>query len=394
MRNITKIIALGLLLVPFAINASSRSKPDLSFVAHNGARGTSDQNKRYIVPRILASRSSRTIGDLGDIIQGQNWFEDDWIFEDIECYANWLWASNLHKNPDLGERPGKVIWKNVSVTTQPDPYYASMKWGTREYNAPQREFIDCDFYAIPKEHGAYVSNYEGTLVDNCTFVRMGSQGVQFAHRPMDYQQYGPDTRAYSEKPLHILRDSHFIDCAQGGTRPSYNASYFNPGSPTFPGTLLIENCSFVCKWLEPRYDGFQSTGALVVTPMQGNEVLDANFMEVVCVKNCLFDFTDPDRSMINIRSTDTVIFEDCCFIVRDTLRGKVDIDSPTEYLGDSKTQRIILRNCIALGGTKLRVFKRGASSWNDFIEHDLNTYGKEVIINGETGEVISSGAYN
>ena len=70
MRNITKILALGLLLVPFAINASSKATPQ-RFVAHNGARGTVDQNKRYIVPRILASGSSRTIGDLGDIIQGQ-----------------------------------------------------------------------------------------------------------------------------------------------------------------------------------------------------------------------------------------------------------------------------------------------------------------------------------
>ena len=405
MKNLLKILTVGLLLVPFSMNSFSRPQTSPRFVAFDGARGSVVQNKRYIVPYILATREARQLGDVPNSIlqepqthwNGYIWQNNagDLLFENIADYGDWLWASNLYRNGDtLAERPGKYTWRNIFIA--PTEGYTSMKFGTREYNAPQREFYDCDFYAIPVEHGIYVSNYEGTVVDNCTFVRIGSQGVQFTHRADPYQQYGADNRPYSEKPLHILKDSHFIDCAQGGARPSYNASYFNPGSPEFPGTLLIENCSFVCKWIEPEgYFQNYSTGALVVSPMQGNDPLVSNFMELVQVKNCLFDFTKGDRNLINIRSTDTVIFEDCCFIARDHMQPFVDIDLPNEYTADSKTQRIILRNCVSVGDVKLRVWRRDPVFFEyDFVEFDLNTYGEEVIIDGITGEIISSGPYN
>ncbi len=370
------------------------------FRAHDCARNTSAQNKRYIVPHILAARSPRDEGDLPNAVlqepgkhwNGYQWKNDegDLIFENREDYCTSQWASNLYANgDDKPKRPGKYIWKNCFVSTATDPYNAGMKWGTREWNVPHREFIDCDFFAIPKEHGLYISVYEGTVVDRCTFIRMGSQGIQVVHRIFSDPPYSPtgDNRPYEAKPLHILKDSHFIDCADKGDRPSYNASYFNPGSPEFPGTLKVENCSFVANWDTPQgtYDS-HSTGALVVAPMSNNPVLTDNFMELVEVKNCLFDFTDPNRSIVNIRSTDTIVFEDCTFIQRDTIRTAVTIDKPNGYTGDTKSKRIIIRNCIGIDA-KLSVVL--GDDYGDEVKHDLHTPGKEIVIDGETGMVLS-----
>ena len=400
MKKIRTVIAAGLLAVPFALNNSSKADitnqdTRVSFVAHRAARNSVEQNKRFVVPSILASRDSRTVGTIGNTMVS-DWTEGDIVFEGISDYTGVgrQWSANIFRNSDLARRPGTYTWKNCFVAPSVNPYNAGMKWGLRGYNVPQCEFVDCDFFAIPKEHGLYISNYEGTLVDNCTFVRMGSQGVQFAHRPLDYQQYSADNRPYESKPLHILRDSHFIDCAQGGSRPSYNASYFNPGSPAFPGTLLVEDCSFVCKWTQPvGYYQSLSSGALVVTPMQGNDPLSDNFMELVYIKNCLFDFTRGNRAIVNIRATDTVIFEDCTFIARDHSQPNLNIDNYTDMMGTAKTQRVIIRNCIGIGGVKLRVYERTPNT-SQYVEHDVNTYGREIVIDGEDGQMISFGPYN
>ena len=368
------------------------------FRAHNCAENTSVQNKRYIVPHILKTREPRDSDRIpGNILQepgkqwnGYTWKNDegDLVYENFKIEADDKWGSNLFENGEAKpKRPGKYIWRNGYIGPKMDPFNSYMHWGTREWNVPHREFIDCDFFAIPKEHGLYISVYEGTVVDRCTFVRMGSQGVQIVHRVSSKPpySYSGDNRPYDAKPLHILNDTHFIDCANQGARPSFNASYFNPGSPEFPGTLKVTNCSFVADWEEPAgYLGNHSTGGLVVTPMGSNEVLTGNMMELVEVKNCLFDFHKPDRSSINIRSTDKVVIEDCTFIVRNSSRGEVAIDKPNGWMGDTKTKRIVLRNNLSPSGTQLHI-----NLENTTVKHDMHTPGKEVIIDGETGAVIS-----
>lgn len=367
------------------------------FRAHDCVENTAAQNKRYIAPHILAARSPRDSDFIpGNILQepgkhwnGYQWQNDsgDLVYENFTLEATSQWGSNLFRNGDtLDRRPGNYIWRNAYIGPEMDPFNSGMFWGTREFNTPHREFIDCDFFGIPKEHAIYVDVYEGTVVDRCTFIRVGSQGVQFTHRELPFGQYGASNRSYEAKPLHVLKDSHFVDCAEGGARRSYNASYFNPGNPDYPGTLRVENCSFVTEWLEPAgWFKNRSTGALVVTPMQGNRPITSNIMELVEIKNCLFDFTDPDRSIVNIRSTDTIVVEDCTFLTRGKSWGAaVSIDSPNGYTADTKARRIIVRNCVAEGNTQLKVTVDDGE-----VSHNLHTPGKELIIDGETGAVIS-----
>lgn len=352
-----------------------------------------NQNKAWRVPSIQASRASRvSVGTIGDVKRDDwNAGDGDLLKEDLDSvvpkgYAQW--SSNLHKKMEV--RPGSYVWRNIGV--RPGPGASQLKWGTREYNAPTRKFLDCDFVDIPREHGLYVSNNGSTHVEGSTFLRCGSQGVQFAHRPLPYQQYDADNLPYASRPHHIVRDSHFVDCAYKGDRPSYNLTYFNPGTSEMPGTILVEDCSFVCDWPEPRYYGGQelrSTGAMVVGNMQGNEPLAGHpMMEAVTIRNCLFDYTLPDRPILSLRSCRTIHIEDCAFILRDGTRPIVSID---KYIDDDevKTGRIIFRNCHVEGGhmvVRLTADELG----NQVAKYiDIHCPGEQITVSGRTGEIIS-----
>ena len=345
-----------------------------------------EANKDWRLPVLKGSRRTReNIGAIGDVKRG-TWTEGDLIKQDLNSvvpkgYAQW--SSNLHK--DMGERPGTYSWINVGVAGAEDA--TQLKWGTREFNAPFRQFIDCDFAEIDKEHGLYVSNNAGTWVDGCTFLRCGSQGVQFAHRPLPYQQYDGDNEPYRAKPHHLLKDCHFVDCAYKGIRPSFNATYFNPGTSEMPGTLTVEDCSFVCNWPEPKfYNGreLRSTGALVTGNMQGNEPLSGHpMMERVSLRNTLFDFTKTDRSVVSLRSCEEIVIEDCAFILRDCTHPALSVDKYIDS-ADIKTQTITIRNTHVEGGNALIFLTDGSKKYVD-----IHCPGEEIVISGLTGTVVS-----
>ena len=359
------------------------------FFALDNIDNAVSQNKVLKVPAMQASRTGREVtGTLGDVKRSDwNMGDGDLIMQNQESivpqgYSQW--SSNLHKKVEV--RPGDYTWLNIGVS--PADGASQLKWGTREYNAPFRSFIECDFTRIPREHGLYVSNYEGTHIEDCTFLECGSQGVQFAHRPLPYQQYDADTLPYQEPPTHVCRNSHFVDNALGGDRPSYNLTYFNPGTSENPGTLLVEDCSFVAAWDEPRYDGRRSTGAMCVVGQQGNAPLSGHpMMDLITLRNNLYDYTNGDRSIISIRSCETVIIEDCAFIARDHTRPFISID---EYIDDPevRTKRIIFRNCETRGNVRLSVHTIGGSVP---VKRDINCPGRELEFSGMTGELVYDG---
>ena len=345
-------------------------------------------NKLVRLPALRQSRGPRDdVGALGDIRAGDWQKGEDLVWSDKSSVVPKgynQWSSNLHKGT-LERRGGSYEWRNIGVAPGLDA--SQLKWGTREYNAPERLFVACDFTEIPQEHGLYVSNSGSTVLEGCTFLRVGSQGAQWAYRPEPYQQYGADNMPYAEEPEHTVIDSHFVDCGQGGTRPSFSLTYFSPGTSAFPGTLRIENSSFVADWNVPRSgDGCRSTGALVVTPSQGNVPLEGqNMMRSVWVKNSLFDYTKGDRSIASIRSVDEVVFEDCAFIARDHSQPNITIDKDYGSLNGTKTKVIRFLNCRS-EGVRLKVLLAPDSAGKQVaVMHDIDCPGGEIAINGRTG---------
>ena len=360
-----------------------------AFRALGAVGNTSDENKTLRLPDVRASREARTpVGTIGDVKRSDwNAGDGDLVKEDLESvvpegYAQW--SSNLHKKMEV--RPGSYTWENIGVS--PGEGARQLKWGTREFNVPFRRFLSCDFTEIPREHGFYVSNYEGSEVKDCTFLRCGSQGVQFAHRPLPYQQYDGDNLPYAEPPTHVVSNCHFVDNAYKGDRPSFNLTYFNPGTSENPGTILVENSTFVCDWPEPKfYAGreLRSTGAMVVGNMQGNAPLVGNpMMDTITLRNNLYDFTKNDRAIIELRSVEELFIEDCCFISRDSGYPLVMMD---KYIDDVavKSKRITIRNTHAEGGTGLKIRKVDGST----ASFDMHCPGEEIVIDAVDCTVIS-----
>jgi hypothetical protein len=358
------------------------------FRALDAIGNDSESNKELRLPVVRAGRQSRTpVGTIGDVRRS------DWNMGDGDLYkANMesvvpqgysQWSSNLHKKMEV--RPGKYTWENIGVA--PGPGATQLKWGTREFNVPFRQFLKCDFTEIPREHGFYVSNYEGTEVRDCTFLRCGSQGVQFAHRPEPYQQYEGDNLPYAEPPSHVVTNCHFVDNAYKGDRPSFNLTYFNPGTSENPGSILVQDCTFVCNWPEPKfYAGkeLRSTGAMVVGNMQGNQPLAGNpMMERIVLKNNLYDYTKNDRAVVELRSVEELVIEDCCFIARDSGYPLVMMDKYIEDVA-TKSKRVTIRNTHAEGGRGLRIRKLDGTT----ASLDMHCPGEEIVIDAVEGVVL------
>ena len=93
--------------------------------------------------------------------------------------------------------------------------------------------------------------------------------------------------------------------------------------------------------------------------------------------------------MALIRSTDGVLIEDCMFIARD-YEGVVSVNAANAHTGTSKVKRIVLRNNKTEGTVRLRINKDDQTQWNDWLlDMDMNTEGREVVIDAETGTIIS-----
>ena len=340
---------------------------------------TADKNKTLWVRAVRARRAERRPVDaLGDVTE---WRDGPLVWEDQESTPGPTnqWSSNLHRR-ELVRRSGEYTWKNIGVTGK----HYILKWGTREYNAPTRSFVDCDFTNIPQEHGLYVSNSASTHVDNCTFVRCGSQGVQWAHRDMPYQQYDADNMPYGARPTHMIANTHFLDCGVNGTRPSFNATYFNPGSSMFPGSVIFQDSTFVADWGadDAGYKGNRSTGAFVLCPSQGAQSPEPglHMLSKFTVDNCVFDYTRGDRPIGIVRAARGVEFKNSCFIARDHPQPYIDVDDKEYY---PHSQNVVVSNCVSQG-VYLRIWDEEGKPHS----HSLHGPRLRRVFSGRTGELV------
>jgi len=118
--------------------------------------------------------------------------------------------------------------------------------------------------------------------------------------------------------------------------------------------------------------------------MQGNEPLSGHpMMESVTIRNSLFDYTRTDRSVLSLRSIETLLIEDCAFILRDCTQALLTVD---KYLEDDsvKTKTITIRNTHAEGGL-VKIMLAGGG----FQMQDIHCPGEEIVISGTTGEIMS-----
>ena len=120
------------------------------------------------------------------------------------------------------------------------------------------------------------------------------------------------------------------------------------------------------------------------------ERLRAGGKQVFILTNSLFDFTDGDRSIASIRSVEDLIIEECCFIARDHEQPQVHIDRDYSGndLGGTKTQRITVRDNIAVG-VDIMLRLDSSTSSQERVTLDLHCPGEEIVYDGTTGEEIS-----
>jgi len=354
------------------------------FKAIDRAEKTAAENKLWRYPDILASRTGRVSDSPGDIRRGQ-WTQGDLVMENMESVVTGQWHSNMHV--DTAPRPGKYIWKNIECRSAIEDVWATKNlWGAREHYVPERLVDDCDF-SFMKEHGLYISPQEGSTVRRSTFVKVGSQGLQYAHRPVAKGSSYANNHSYTADPVYIVDDCHMVDCGRFAGRGSFSLTYFTCGNVDHPGTFKVSNSSFVANWDQPNNDYFgdyHSTGAMVVTAGSwddGSNWSGGCQTKLIELKNNLYDYTTPDRSILSLRSFEDLVIEDCVFLMRNNSRGhpglKVDsyVDDPTIL-----SKMITLRNVYA-PGVSGKV--NGAGTFS------MHCPDEELKIDARTGTVIS-----
>lgn len=316
---------------------------------HNSA----GENKMIRVRELRATRDTREATELPDM-RASAWDDlgphDRVVFSDMDLWdheGSRQWLHNIHKG-ELVRKNQLMIYNNVGFSAR----HRQTKWGCRGYNIPKLLVRDCDFTEITQEHGLYMSNSSSVTVERSTFVRTGSQGLQFAHRPNPYQQYDADCMPYDTAPLHTFEDCHFVDCGKGGTRPSFNLTMFDPGCSEYPATIRITDSSFVSNWSTAGPKNNFSTGAFVFTPSQGGPDNDErNPIGAFAIKNCLFDFAAGDRPIGKIDGATTIHITDSCFIARAHTQPFIDINRKQPWKSS-----VLLKNCTSKGDVKLRIW--------------------------------------
>ena len=336
---------------------------DIRALVKTAATRTAEENKRTFIPPIRATRAygpkrTRSKGytfppgeapDIGD--------------EDIYC--TWQWGMNIARGKgtfagadfDAMPKTGHVDLARLSFQPDPESEFAveGMKWGMRRHNLGDVTVTDCDFTAIPKEHGIYDALAGHALYRGNTFFNLGGQALQIAHRASPFQQYGADNMRFKGPPLIVVEDSHAVDCSQHASRAGFVWSFFDPGSIEQPGTVILRGCTVVTAWPFVRSSGgdtvpadhpeaLRTAGGLVVhNYAERPEGTTGRATRAVVLDACLFDLTMGRMAVAAIRGAETVLIKDSTFLAREHRYPYVDIDD----VPGNPSGKVVLQNCIS-----------------------------------------------
>ena len=230
---------------------------------------------------------------------------------DIDLFAEWQWAINIARGSapfagvelDSIDKTGNVDIARVSFQPNPASDFApkKMKWGMRRYNLGDTTVTDCDFTGIPEEHGIYDNLSGHGLYRGNTFLNLGGQGIQIAHRDEPYQQYKADNIRLKASPLIVQENNHAVDCGRNAARSGFTWTFFDAGSWEHPSTIVLRGCTAVAAWDFTRTAGgeiveanhpeaIRSPGGLMVHNYRPRPKGAENFpTEHLVLDACLFD---------------------------------------------------------------------------------------------------------
>lgn len=362
------------------------------------ATRTSDENKAKFLPRVRAGRDwdPKVRTKMATVTYEAGAAPD---IGDVDFLGEWQWALNVARGgvPDAGDvaagafKTGHVDLARLTIVPDPGAFGATgMKWGMRRYNLGDVTVTDCDFTGIPKEHGIYDSLSGHALYRGNTFLGIGGQAIQLAHRAAPYAQYGADNLPYTAPPLIIVEDCHAVDVGLDASRSAFAWTFFDPGSYAHPGTVILRGSTLVSDWASTRTSGgevvdpghpraLRSSGGLVLTHYADAPDEPEGFpTRDLVVDACLFDLTMGEQPVAAVRGVETIHLEDSVFIARDHRRPYFDVDDA----GGSRSGRVVIQNCVSPPGSEVWLRIRGRKVMS------LHTPGKRFEIDVETGRII------
>ncbi len=367
---------------------------------HAAMTRTAEENKGVYLPRLLAEhqKGPERAALVESLVFAPGQAPD---MGDLDVRGRWQWSINVARGGATfdGAEPGSVAKTGnidlARLTIRPDPASEAsvgMNWGMRRYNLGDVTVVDCDFVGIPKEHGIYDNLSGHGLYQRNTFLDLGGQAIQLAHRDKAYAQYPADNLAFTGSPVVIFEGNQVVDCGRDPSRSGFTFTFFDIGTHEHPSTIVLRDCTVVHAWDQARtqngrpVDGtaggaLRSPGGLVVhqyqhvNPSSGTYPVDA-----FVVDNSLFDLTQGMNPVMAIRGAKMILLEDSCFLARNHRRPVITIDDEP----DRPSGTVVLENCVSPEPNRVWLEIRGRR-----VRH-VHCPGKRVTINVKTLEVTES----
>ena len=356
--------------------------------AHDYLGRTAEQN--LTIPRfdwLRANRAPRA-ENVGTFIYKANEVAK---LENLDIKA--LWASCIGFSSDYPEhRQGPVTIRNVGHAMWPDAQQHTM-WGQRGWSLSDVTRIDCDFDDM-QEHGWY-DNLSGSSINlRNTAAGLGGHTAYICLRnqptlkPDGTWQYVPNNAVPIAPTTHVIEDCHSRNVCYSAAKGSDTITFFNAGTLEHQASIYIRDCTDIQCFPEQIHTG---TGALLPVGATGARDYVRSFAAVtvktyadqvptgitgphshpiglLSFGNCLWDFTQSNKELMNLNDCEKIVFDGCTFIARNHRQPVVKIDAQP---GHAPTNEVVIANCASEGVTLHWTMPNGT-----IFQHTLDTRGR------------------
>lgn len=357
--------------------------------AHDYVGRTAEQN--LTIPRfdwLRANRAPRTT-KVGTFIYKANEVAK---LENLDIKA--LWASCIGFSSDYpAHRQGPVVIRNVGHSMQPGATQRTM-WGERNWSMSDIDRSDCDFTGL-QEHGTYDNPSGATSNRRNTYTELGGHSVYICLRNQPTLkedgktwQYPPNNAAPTGPTTHVIEDIHSRNVCYSAAKGSDTLTFFNAGTLEHQASIYIRDCTDIQCFPEQIHTG---TGALLPVGATGSREYVRSFAavtvktyadqtptgitgphthpnKILSFANCLWDFTQSNKELMNLNDCEKIAFDGCTFIARNHRQPVVKIDAQP---GHAPTNEVVIANCASEGVTLHWTMPNGT-----IFQHTLDTRGR------------------